>query len=294
MFSIGAVFPQTEIGNNPADIRAYARRVEEMGFARIVAYDHVVGAGRATRPTWTGAYDSDTPFHEPFTLFSYLAAVTQSVELMTGVLILPQRQTALVAKQAAEVDVLSGGRFTLGVGVGWNPVEFESLNQVFTDRGARIEEQIAVLRALWKRDTTTFHGRWHTIVDAGIRPRPARGSIPIWFGGRVDAALRRAARLGDGWLPQSAPNETSRHMVERLRSFVDEAGRDPSAFHIQARLTLASASEQSWPAFVEGWRSLGATRLDINTMGSGYTTIKHHLDALQQALEVTRSALSGA
>lgn len=294
MFSVGAVFPQTEIGNNPADIRAYALRVEEMGFKRIVAYDHVLGAGRATRPAWTGSYDSDTPFHEPFTLFSYLAAVTRSVELMPGVLILPQRQTTLVAKQAAEVDVLSGGRFTLGVGVGWNPVEFEGLNQSFTDRGARIEEQIALLRALWGQDTVTYHGRWHTIIDAGIKPRPARGFIPIWFGGRVDAALRRAARLGDGWLPQSAPNETSRQMVERLRGFIDEAGRDQSAFHIQARLTLASASEQSWPSFVEGWRSLGATRLDINTMGGGYATVQAHLDALQHALAVARPALGDA
>src|SRR5579859_3889689 len=143
---LGAIFPQTEIGNDPEDIRTYGQRVEEMGLARIVAYDHVLGAGRTTRPDWSGAYDSDTPFHEPFTLFSFLAAVTQSVELMTGVIILPQRQTALVAKQAAGVDTLSKGRMTLGVGVGWNPVEFEGLNESFADRGARIEEQVAVMR----------------------------------------------------------------------------------------------------------------------------------------------------
>lgn len=292
MLELGAIFPQTEIGPDPAAIRDYAHSVEEMRFARIVAYDHVLGAGRGSRPDWRGAYDSETSFHEPFALFSFLAAITHSIELMTGVIILPQRQTALAAKQAAEVDVLSGGRFVLGVGVGWNPVEFEGLNESFANRGPRIEEQIAVMRALWAEPTITFRGRWHTITDAGINPRPARGTIPIWFGGGVDATLRRAARLGNGWLPQSSPNERSGQMIERLRNYSHEAGRDQSAVKIQARLELARASEERWPAFARGWRALGATRLDINTMGLGFTSVHQHLDMLGRVKDAIERALT--
>jgi probable F420-dependent oxidoreductase len=292
MMELGAIFPQTEIGSDPTAIRDYARRVEEMGFARIVAYDHVLGAGRDSRPDWRGPYDSETPFHEPFALFSFLAAITRSIELMSGVIILPQRQTALVAKQAAEVAVLCGGRFVLGVGVGWNPIEFEGLNESFTDRGARAEEQIAVMRALWAAPAITFHGRWHTINDAGINPRPASGTIPIWFGGSVDATLRRVARLGDGWLPQSSPNDRSRQMVERLRAYTREAGRDESAVRIQARLELTRASEDHWPAFALGWRALGATRLDINTMGLGFTSIHQHLEMLGRVKGAVERALA--
>jgi probable F420-dependent oxidoreductase len=280
------------LGCSPTVIRDYAHSVEEMRFARIVAYDHVVGAGRGSRSDWRGAYDSDTPFHEPFALFSFLAAITNSIELMTGVIILPQRQTTLVAKQAAEVDVLSSGRFVLGVGVGWNSIEFDGLNESFANRGARIEEQLAVMRALWAAPTITFRGRWHTIIDAGINPRPARGTIPIWFGGGVDATLRRAARLGDGWLPQSSPNDRSRQMVERLRAYTHEAGRDESAVKIQARLELAHASEERWPAFTLGWRALGATRLDINTMGLGFTSIHQHLEMLGRVKSAIERALA--
>lgn len=171
---LGAIFPQTEIGNDPADIRAYAEAVEAMGYQHILAYDHVLGAGTVSRPDWTGPYTSETPFHEIFVLFGYLAAVTRRVELVTGVLILPQRQTALAAKQAAAVDVLSGGRLRLGVGVGWNDVEYQALNEDFGNRGARIEEQVALLRALWSETAISFSGRWHTMEDAGINPLPAQ------------------------------------------------------------------------------------------------------------------------
>lgn len=202
---IGAIFPQTEIGSDPAAVRDYAQAVEDLGYGHITAYDHVLGASTANRPDWRGSYTSAAMFHEIFVLFGYLAALTRRVELVSGVLILPQRQTALVAKQAAEVDVLSGGRLRLGVGVGWNAVEFEALGEDFQTRGARIEEQIAVLRALWTQPVVDFHGRWHQIPAAGINPLPVQRPIPIWMGGYVDTVLRRIGRVADGWLPSALP-----------------------------------------------------------------------------------------
>jgi probable F420-dependent oxidoreductase len=282
---IGAIFPQTEIGNDPAIIRDYAQAVEEMGYQHILAYDHVVGAGVASRPDWDGPYSSETPFHEIFVLFGYLAAVTRRVELTTGVLILPQRQTALVAKQAAAVDVLSGGRLRLGVGVGWNDVEFQALNEDFGNRGARIEEQIALLRALWSETAISFSGRWHSVADAGINPLPVQRQIPIWIGGTANAVLRRVARMGDGWFPQMPPNEQARALMEALRGYIREAGRPENAVGIEARLTLSRTPETGWQEFATGWQALGATHLGINTMGMGYQSLGEHLDTLRRVME---------
>lgn len=283
---IGAVFPQTEIGNDPAVIRAYAQTVEKLGYTHILAYDHVLGAGLDTRPDWRGPYNSATPFHEPFVLFGYLAACTQQVELVTGVIILPQRQTALVAKQAAAVDVLSGGRLRLGIGVGWNPVEYEALNEDFRNRGARSEEQIAVLRALWSDTTITFQGRWHKIDNAGINPLPPRRDIPVWIGGHAEPVLERTGRIGDGWFPQMGPNDEARGAVERLRGYAVAAGRSPDTIGIEARLTIAQTAEPEWAAYVAGWRDLGATHLTVNTMKMGFTQLEQHLEALRRAAEV--------
>ena len=279
---IGAVFPQTEIGSGPGAIRTYAQAVETMGFEHILVYDHVLGADTATRPDWRGPYNSATQFHEPFVLFGYLAAITQRVELVAGVLILPQRQTALVAKQAAEVDVLSGGRLRLGVGVGWNPVEYEGLNEDFTNRGARSEEQMRVLRALWSAESITFDGRWHHIDAAGINPLPTRRNIPLWLGGGAEVTLKRAGALGDGWFPQRPPDEEARAMLERLRAYTREAGRPESAVGIEARLSVNQTPAENWADYATAWDVLGATHLTINTMGMGYTTVQDHLDALQQ------------
>lgn len=281
---IGAIFPQTEIGDDPLAIRDYAQAVEEMGYSHILAYDHVLGASTTTRPNWDGPYTSETDFHEPFVLFGYLAGLTRRVELVTGVIILPQRQTVLVAKQAAEVDVLSGGRFRLGVGVGWNPVEFEGLNEDFHTRGARIEEQIAVLRALWQENAITFQGRWHHIDNAGIKPLPVQRPIPVWLGGTVDTVLRRVARMGDGWFPQ-APNpfkDEVRATLERLRAYTEEAGRPATAVGIEARLTISRVAEDQWAAYAEQWRSLGATHLGVNTMGAGLASPQAHIDTLRR------------
>jgi probable F420-dependent oxidoreductase len=279
----GAIFPQTEIGTDPAVIRDWAQEVEGMGYHHLLAYDHVLGASIASRPDWDGSYTSADMFHEIFVLLGYLAGLTRAVELVTGVVILPQRQTALVAKQAAEVDLLSGGRLRLGVGVGWNAVEFEALGEDFHTRGARCDEQIAVLRALWRDETVTFHGRWHTIEDAGLNPLPPRRHIPIYIGGQSDAALSRAARLGDGWMPQSPPNDATRAQIERLRAARSAAGREREPFGIETRLTLKLKPEDAWRQYLLDWQALGATHVTINTMGMGYTTLDQHLSALRRA-----------
>src|SRR5438105_2091500 len=192
---IGVVFPQTEIGSDPSVIRDYAQAAESIGYKHLLVYDHVLGASTEHRPDWRGPYTSETPFHEPFVLFGYLAAITQQLELVMGVLVLPQRQTALVAKQAAEVDVLSGGRLRLGVGIGWNQVEYEALGEDFHNRGKRIEEQITLLRELWTEPVVDFTGRWHRVAEAGVNPLPMQRPIPIWMGGYADVVLERAGRM---------------------------------------------------------------------------------------------------
>lgn len=280
---IGAVFPQLEIGAEPGGVRTWAQGVEQAGFSHLVAFDHVLGAGTDTRPGWVG-YTSDDLFHEVFVLFGYLAAITTTLELVTGVLVLPQRQTALAAKQAAEVDVLSGGRLRLGVGTGWNRVEYEALGESFTNRGVRSEEQIELLRALWAAPTVDFDGRWHRVDNAGILPRPVRGTIPVWIGGNAEPVLRRAGRVGDGWLPQRGPDDTARAMVERVRGYAAEAGRDPASIGFEARLVLRDVPESRWPDFVAGWRRLGATHLCVSTMGLGLKTPQDHVEMLTETL----------
>src|SRR5579875_1299411 len=268
---IGVVFPQTEITADPMAVRDYAQAAEQLGYAHLLAYDHVVGADTTQRPDWRGPYTSRTLFHEPFVLFGYLAGITPRLEFVTGVIILPQRQPVLVAKQAAEVDVLSGGKFRLGVGVGWNEVEYQALNETFGNRGRRSEEQIAVLRALFTQESVTFHGQWHHIEAAGINPLPVQRPIPIWLGGSVDATLRRVGRIGDGWFPQRPPDDAARAAIERIHAYAQEAGRDPRSIGIEARVSIAHSTPDDWARAVEAWRALGATHLGVNTMNAGLT-----------------------
>jgi len=281
------VFPQTEIGSDPGVVREYAQAVEEMGYSHILVYDHVLGASTKTRPGWRGPYNSETQFHEPFVLFGYLAGLTRRIELVTGVIILPQRQTALVAKQAAEVDALSGGRLRLGVGIGWNTVEYEGLNENFSNRGVRLEEQIEVLRALWSGSEITYQGRWHTIDHAGINPLPVQRPIPVWVGGRSAAAYRRAGRLADGWLPQVQPGPE----LERARALIDEsaveAGRDPAAIGCEGRIAWRGDLDAA-VAEAAAWRTAGATHLGVNTMGANLSTVDDHLTALGRVAEALR------
>ena len=224
---LGVIFPQTEIGTDPIAVRDYAQAAESLGYDHLVAFDHVIGANAASRPGWRGAYQYTDMFYEPFVLFGYLAGVTQRIGLVTGVIILPQRQTVLVAKQAAAVDVLSGGRLRLGIGIGWNDVEYEALGESFRNRGRRSEEQIEVMRALWTQELVTYNGRWHKITDAGLNPLPVQRPIPLWFGGRADPVLRRIARLGDGWFPLLRPDADARAMIDKMRDYARQEGRDP-------------------------------------------------------------------
>lgn len=279
---VGVVFPQTEIGADPYYVKDYAQAAEELGFAHILAYDHVVGANPASRPNWKAPYSHLDMFHEPLVLFGYLAGVTRQIELCTGIVILPQRQTVLVAKQAAALDVLSGGRLRFGIGIGWNPVEYEALGEDFKDRGRRCEEQIEVMRQLWTNPAVTFAGRWHKITDAGINPLPVQRPIPIWFGGSDERALRRLARLGDGWFPLVGPDEKCRAMIEKIRDYAKEAGRDPQAIGIEGRISYGQGASEAWRTDLAAWNTLGATHVSFNTMKAGLQSPSAHIEALRR------------
>jgi probable F420-dependent oxidoreductase len=281
---VGVTFPQSEIGADPEVIRDYAQAAEDLGYEHLLAYDHVLGADPSNRESWRG-YTHKTMFHEPLTLFCYLAAITQRLELVSGVIVLPQRQSALVAKQAAEVDVLSGGRLRLGVGIGWNAVEYEALGEDFSTRGARIEEQIEVMRLLWTREVASFEGKYHRIDEAGINPLPVQRPIPVWMGARADVGLRRTARVADGWFPLGPLDERMREAVRRLRGYVEEAGRDPASVGIEARLDVGRVPPEEWIVQTEAWRSLGATHISINTMNAGLGSPQDHVETIRRYKE---------
>ena len=283
---IGVVFPQTEIGSDPAAIRDYAQTAEGLGYNHVLAYDHVLGANPDRPGGWAGPYTFQPPFHEVFVLFSYLAGLTQRLELVTGILILPQRQTALVAKQAASLDLLSGGRLRLGVGLGWNEVEYIALNENFHNRGKRSEEQVVLLRRLWTEPLVDFKGQWHTILDAGILPLPVQRPIPIWFGGHHEAVLRRTARLGDGWMPNHRNPADAGPTLEMLDRFLEEAGRTRSQIGIESRISYGTGDPKTWETLMKGWQDLGATHLSFNTMGSGFKTPQEHIQAIKKFAEI--------
>ena len=287
---VGAVFPQLEIGTDPDAIATYVRTVEELGYDHLVIFDHVLGADSSRPGGWTGVYDHRSMFHEPFVLYGYLAAATTRLRLATAVIVLPQRQTALVAKQAAEIDLLSRGRLTLGVGIGWNEVEYEALGMSFTNRGRRIEEQIAVLRALWTREVVDFKGRWHRIDRAGLNPLPVQRPIPIWMGGGwdrqkraiVEPALRRIARIADGWFTHLPANEDGRIGMDAFRRLLGEEGRDPATVPVEGRLPAAKSGPEEWKRGIEAFSGMGMTAVELNTMGAGYRNVDEHLDALRR------------
>jgi probable F420-dependent oxidoreductase len=285
---IGVVFPQTELGGDAAAVRNYAHTVEQLGYKHVLVYDHVLGADPNVHAPWAGPYDVHTTFHEPFVLFGYLAGIT-SLELVTGVLVLPQRQTALVAKQAAEVDLLTNGRFRLGIGVGWNRVEYDGLGQDFTLRGGRSGEQVALLRRLWTEQTVTESVDDERIIGAGLAPLPVQRPIPVWFGAQSPAAYRRAGRLGDGWFPQLQPGpalDEARTIVEQAAR---DAGRDPATLGMEGRASWHGSADQVVER-AEQWRAIGATHLSINTMNAGLSSVDDHLvalDSLAVALGLT-------
>ena len=281
---IGAIFPQTELGGDAGAVRAYGERVAELGFTHIAIYDHVLGADPAVHQGWRGPYELKTTFHEPFVVFGFLAAVAD-VELVTEVIILPQRQTALVAKQAAEIDLLTNGRFRLGVGVGWNAVEYEALGKDFHDRGRRLDEQVALMRRLWSEDSVSHTGTYETVTGAGLAPHPIQRPIPVWFGGSSTAAYERAGRTGDGWFPMMPPDERLEAAKAIVVGAAVEAGRDPSMIGMEGRVSWGAGGVDTVVEHAQRWRASGATHLSVNTMGSGLATVEDHLDALSRAAE---------
>jgi probable F420-dependent oxidoreductase len=283
---LGVIFPQTEIGSDPVVVRDYAQAAESLGYNHLLAYDHVVGADPSDRPAgWRAAYTHQSLFHEPFVLFGYLGALTTRIEFVTGILILPQRQTALVAKQAAEVDVLTGGRLRLGVAVGWNAIEYEVLNESFRTRGRRIEEQIRVLRALWTQEVVDFTGRWHRIDRAGIKPLPVQRPIPIWMGGSAENVLKRIARTADGWFPQFRPDQGGVELIARLREEIEKAGRRIDDVGIEARIGIANSTPDDWVKVAEQWREIGVSHLGVNTMNAGLAAPADHIEAIRRFKE---------
>ena len=287
MTKIGAIFPQTEIGNDTGAIREYAQATESLGFDFLLAFDHVLGANAKTHTDLTGPYRHNHAFHEPFVLFGYLAAVTSSVELATGIIILPQRQTALVAKQAAAVDVLSEGRLRLGIGVGWNHVEFEALGENWRNRGIRSEEQIDVMRQLWTNELITYEGRWHKITDAGILPLPVQRPIPVWLGGSSDRTVRRIVNIGDGWILTGRPDDRAKHLVGKLNTYAEEAGRDIGSIGLEGWVSASIGGPDDWAKEAEDWKALGATHVGLNTMNADLATPDDHINAIRQFKDAT-------
>ena len=280
---IGVTFPQTEIGSDPIVLRDYAQAAESLGYHHLLAYDHVIGADVSGRPNWRG-YTHESQFHEPLVLFAYLGALTTTIEFVSGVVILPQRQTVLFAKQAAEVDVLTGGRLRLAVGLGWNAVEYEALNEDFHTRGRRISEQIQVLRLLWTQAIVDFKGRWHRIDRAGINPLPVQRPIPVWMGGAAEAAIRRIARVADGWIPFIRPGDDAAKRIEGFRAAVREAGRDPSRVGIQAGINIEGGGPEDWRQQLREWQALGVTHSTVGALRGDVGDQIARLRALREAV----------
>lgn len=261
---LNAQFPTRDIGSDPIKMRDWAQAAEDLGFAYIEVPDHVFGA--TARDGWTPLYNESDPFHETFTTLAFLAAVTKTIRLSSGVLILPQRQTGVVAKQTAQVDILSGGRLRLGIGVGWNHVEYEALGTEWKTRGARQAEQVKVLRKLWTEELVTFSGRFHELREVNIMPPPVQRPIPIWFGGSSDAVVKRAAELGDGWMPIIPPDEQAEAKLATLRAHLKAFGRDPATFGIEGWIRMNERDPQRWAAAADGWRKLGADMVMLYPM----------------------------
>ena len=279
---LGAIFPQTEIGADPIGVRDFAQAAEAMGYEHLLVFDHVLGADPRKRESWDRPYSHSDMFHEPFVLFGYLAGITETIQMTTGVLILGQRQTALVAKQAAEVDVLTGGRLRLGIGIGWNHVEYEALGEDFNNRGRRSAEQIRLLRALWTEDVVSFEGRFHKVTHAGINPLPVQRPIPIWFGGGADRVMRRIGRLADGWFPQFQPDSQGQEQLAKMRDYAKAAGRNPADIGIEGRVNVASGDPGDWAKSAAAWDELGATHLSVNTMRAGLKGPDQHIEAIRK------------
>lgn len=280
---VGVVFPQTELGGDVGAVRAYGQGVQELGFTHVLAYDHVVGADPEVHTGWSGPYDIATTFHEPMVMFGYLAAVT-SLELVTGIIILPQRQAVLAAKQAAELDLLTGGNFRFGVGLGWNKVEYEALGADFGNRGKRVEEQVELMRLLWTQRSVTFAGSYHQVTGAGLAPMPVQRPVPVWFGGQSPRAYERTGRLADGWFPQVQPGRKLEEARSAVAQAAAKAGRDPASLGMEGRVSW-DGDQDELASGLRAWRDAGATHVSVNTMGAGLASVDAHLAALASVAE---------
>jgi probable F420-dependent oxidoreductase len=276
---IGVVFPQTELGGDRGAVRAYGQAVADLGYAHVAAYDHVLGADTAVHGDIGGPYDVHDTFHEPLMLFSYLAGFTE-LRFVTSILIGPQRQTALLAKQAAELDIVSGGTFRLGLGIGWNRVEYEALGYSFADRGAFLEEQVGVLRQLWTQESVTVDSRFHHITAAGLAPLPVQRPIPIWIGAFAPAALRRVGRVADGWFPMARPGAGLDEALETVAEGAREVGRDPSTIAFEGRVDYSAEDPARVAEHAQRWRDAGASYVSVNTMRAGLEGVDAHIAAL--------------
>ena len=278
---IGAVFPHNEIGTDPQAIKDYAQGVEELGITHLLIYDHVLGADRNRPGGFEGPYDKDVAFHEPFTTFAFIAAVTKNLDMITTVMILPQRQTVLVAKQAAELAILSNNRFKLGIGVGWNAVEYVGLNENFKNRGKRQAEQVELMRLLWESEVLEYKGDYHHIDKASLNPRPSE-NVPIWFGGGAPQLIERCADLGDGWIPLMGPNEAARNTLQEIRAKREAKGLDWNNFGVQAQAQYAGGDPDRWNKHAEKWRDLGASHLAVATHNAEPTNVDGHLSRIKE------------
>lgn len=282
----GVVFPQIEFGHDPVALRDYAQTVEALGYSHLLAYDHILGANPERPGGWRGPYTYRNPFLEPFVLFSFLAPLTQRLEFTTGILILPQRQTALVAKQAATFDAITGGgRLRLGVGLGWNEVEYQALGEKFSTRGRRMDEQLEVLQKLWAEPLVNFDGRWHHIPDAGLNPLPVHRKIPIWFGGHHENVLQRIVKYGDGWMPNYRKAADIQPHLELLDKFLATEGKQRKDIGLEARLQFGEGDARVWTQTLEEWKRVGVTHITINTMGVGFDSPQKHVSAIKKFAE---------
>lgn len=283
---LGVVFPQTEFSGSTADMRAFAIDIERLGFNHVLAYDHVLGASTTNRPEWSGPYTSDDPFQEPFLLFSYMTAIAPRLEFTTGVLVLPQRETALVAKQAANLDFLTGGKFRLGVGIGWNPVEYEALNQEFTNRGARLSEQIDIIRQLTGNEVIDYAGTWHRIHEAGVRPLGVQRPIPIWIGANADVAVRRAARIADGFFVNGTSLERCDASMQTLRNELAHHERDEATFGLEVRVSVVDDNPDDWKRDFAHWREADVSHVSLVTLGAHLPELDQHMERFASAKRV--------
>jgi probable F420-dependent oxidoreductase len=278
---IGVVFPQTELGGDRGAVRAYGQAASDLGYAHLAAYDHVLGGDTAVHGDLGGPYDIHTTFHEPLLLFAYLAGFTR-LRFATSILIGPQRQTALLAKQAAELDLLCGGQFRLGLGIGWNRVEYEALGHSFEQRGAFLEEQVGVLRQLWTQESVTVDSRFHHITAAGLAPMPVQRPIPIWIGASAPAALHRVGRIADGWFPMVRPGGGLSDALEMVAEGARAAGRDPAGIAFEGRVNYAVGEPDRMVLHTQRWREAGASSISVNTMGAGCVGADGHIAALTE------------